>query len=460
MEPRSTTPVWLASCPSASLASTNRLASLGVGIGPGVNPNAAPGNPSFDLPGKGAATQNNPPIVNTGNNGPMCVQPGDWVCSSCGFVNWRRRRVCMRCFPFADTSEMSNAIANGAFIAAQLAAGIEPCADAISSLAQPTRRSNSAGSILLNGEDMLAKHSCPSALPPRPDTSHIRHPVIESNGTSSFLQSRVKSCRERDQTVSEDLCDMMRHSLSLQAGLRLTERPPKSPENRETPTASSRSSAFHSPLSHHQVVQCPSLPVLTSRSEKISSGRDIWATGLSLKTPESQASPCLGESHPLYPPTYQQTHKLSSGDFSNLLSQGVSPSFSDGIRRTKGGWQDSLESRFALKSTLGLYSEPASQNSLRCPGQTAPKDDLLLRTPLCGPLVPDHNIKNDRPSLGKRNEVVDSEDVPLKSPLLSKSQAIIQPPALSRHNSDKTCGGSVPAIILSSPSPSSCAFYR
>lgn len=27
-----------------------------------------------------------PPIVNTGNSGPMCVQPGDWICTSCGFV--------------------------------------------------------------------------------------------------------------------------------------------------------------------------------------------------------------------------------------------------------------------------------------------------------------------------------------------------------------------------------------
>ncbi|KAM0747984.1 hypothetical protein T439DRAFT_87813 [Meredithblackwellia eburnea MCA 4105] len=42
------------------------------------------------------------PIVNTGNQGPMVVQPGDWKCGTCSFVNWRRRKICMRCFPHAN----------------------------------------------------------------------------------------------------------------------------------------------------------------------------------------------------------------------------------------------------------------------------------------------------------------------------------------------------------------------
>ncbi|GAA5969656.1 hypothetical protein JCM3765_000613 [Sporobolomyces pararoseus] len=43
-----------------------------------------------------------PPIVNTGNQGRMVPQLGDWKCGTCTFVNWRRRKVCMRCFPFAS----------------------------------------------------------------------------------------------------------------------------------------------------------------------------------------------------------------------------------------------------------------------------------------------------------------------------------------------------------------------
>ncbi|GAA6007506.1 hypothetical protein JCM11491_004189 [Sporobolomyces phaffii] len=43
-----------------------------------------------------------PPIVNTGNQGVMVVQQGDWKCGTCSFVNWRRRKICLRCFPFAN----------------------------------------------------------------------------------------------------------------------------------------------------------------------------------------------------------------------------------------------------------------------------------------------------------------------------------------------------------------------
>ncbi|BGP03191.1 Proteophosphoglycan ppg4 [Rhodotorula toruloides ATCC 204091] len=42
------------------------------------------------------------PIVNTGNVGPMVVQAGDWRCGVCSFVNWRRRKICLKCFPYAN----------------------------------------------------------------------------------------------------------------------------------------------------------------------------------------------------------------------------------------------------------------------------------------------------------------------------------------------------------------------
>lgn len=37
--------------------------------------------------------------MNTGNKGPIEHQPGDWVCHKCGYLNWRRRKVCQTCFP-------------------------------------------------------------------------------------------------------------------------------------------------------------------------------------------------------------------------------------------------------------------------------------------------------------------------------------------------------------------------
>lgn len=43
-----------------------------------------------------------PPILNTGNKGPIDAQPGDWTCGKCDYLNWRRRRVCANCFPHAE----------------------------------------------------------------------------------------------------------------------------------------------------------------------------------------------------------------------------------------------------------------------------------------------------------------------------------------------------------------------
>ncbi|KAH8927832.1 hypothetical protein BT69DRAFT_709709 [Atractiella rhizophila] len=69
-----------------------------------------------------------PSIINTGNQGPMVMQPGDWHCGVCGFVNWRRRKVCFRCFPFAggNDKEIGALIELNSKKAALLAAGHSP----------------------------------------------------------------------------------------------------------------------------------------------------------------------------------------------------------------------------------------------------------------------------------------------------------------------------------------------
>ena len=45
-----------------------------------------------------------PPILNTGNRGPIEHQPGDWICRKCNYLNWRRRKVCQTCFPCKSLS--------------------------------------------------------------------------------------------------------------------------------------------------------------------------------------------------------------------------------------------------------------------------------------------------------------------------------------------------------------------
>ncbi|KAF9513497.1 hypothetical protein BS47DRAFT_959431 [Hydnum rufescens UP504] len=64
-----------------------------------------PSNAPFPQPGQVRPHPEfggHPPIMNTGNSGPIQAQAGDWHCGVCGYTNWRRRRVCQSCFPFAD----------------------------------------------------------------------------------------------------------------------------------------------------------------------------------------------------------------------------------------------------------------------------------------------------------------------------------------------------------------------
>lgn len=130
------------------LATTQQLASMGVGVGPGVNPNV-------DYPLSGMAASSDlrsptiregppppPPIINSGSVGPMLVQAGDWICSHCSFVNWRRRRVCMRCYPFAEGNEIALSLSNGALLAARVAAGIEIPESELASLTKPRAAAN------------------------------------------------------------------------------------------------------------------------------------------------------------------------------------------------------------------------------------------------------------------------------------------------------------------------------
>ncbi|PWY98847.1 hypothetical protein BCV70DRAFT_29417 [Testicularia cyperi] len=106
-----------------TVAAAFTLSQWGIGIGPGVNPKMVPSHVGFT--GRARSSSNEPPIVNTGNSGPMCVQSGDWICTSCGFVNWRRRKVCMRCYPTAEGNEIGRSIFMGEALAKKLAAGLD-----------------------------------------------------------------------------------------------------------------------------------------------------------------------------------------------------------------------------------------------------------------------------------------------------------------------------------------------
>ena len=118
----------LPNAPASPLSSSDAdlIAALHGGRRPSLGQLAPPSEFSLSLGVDGNATSAGnvqPEIRDTGNIGPMVVQAGDWECLVCQFVvsvhhysfrrkatdfsvaqNWRRRKICMRCFPFANVS--------------------------------------------------------------------------------------------------------------------------------------------------------------------------------------------------------------------------------------------------------------------------------------------------------------------------------------------------------------------
>ncbi|KAG7088941.1 hypothetical protein E1B28_012886 [Marasmius oreades] len=91
-----------------------------------------------------------PPIVNTGNRGPIAHQSGDWICKKCNYLNWRRRRVCQTCLPYAEgngdsiSSVQAERIALLTSILAQTS--ISPRSQPTTTITIPPRRSQSVTS--------------------------------------------------------------------------------------------------------------------------------------------------------------------------------------------------------------------------------------------------------------------------------------------------------------------------
>ncbi|KAI0651260.1 hypothetical protein C8Q79DRAFT_22236 [Trametes meyenii] len=111
-----------------------------------------------------------PPIINTGNKGAAEKQPGDWLCGKCNYHNWRRRKVCQTCFPYAE--------GNG---------------DSISAAVQAERITLLAN-VLASQVSALDLNALPAAAPPPHAQGHPRdqlHPLSILQRSDRPLQPSV-----------------------------------------------------------------------------------------------------------------------------------------------------------------------------------------------------------------------------------------------------------------------------
>ncbi|KAJ7141861.1 hypothetical protein C8R43DRAFT_892362 [Mycena crocata] len=120
-----------------------------------------------------------PPILNTGNRGPISHQIGDWICLRCAYLNWRRRKVAKPVFPV-------NAEGNGDSISAAVQA--ERIALLTSVLAQ-TRLSSPGAS--------------PAPSHPQPHPIGRSHSTTPAQVQPPFRQLLTAAAVHRSQSHSE-----------------------------------------------------------------------------------------------------------------------------------------------------------------------------------------------------------------------------------------------------------------
>ncbi|EUC58578.1 zf-RanBP domain protein [Rhizoctonia solani AG-3 Rhs1AP] len=165
-----------------------------------------------------------PPIMNTGNRGPVEHQPGDWFCGKCSYMNWRRRKVCQTCYPFAEgnaDSVPASAQAERINMLAQMAGAdvfnsTEPAGLGLnlSPLSPPTRNytfppknnnlnspdslASSFGSMSLASASHSPSYGTLPLNPPRASMLDRRASVDHAFGTGRPMTNHVLRTRQSD----------------------------------------------------------------------------------------------------------------------------------------------------------------------------------------------------------------------------------------------------------------------
>ncbi|KAH9837936.1 uncharacterized protein C8Q71DRAFT_569685 [Rhodofomes roseus] len=118
----------------------------------------------------GSAVITYPPIINTGNKGAAEKQPGDWVCLKCNYLNWRRRKVCQTCFPYAEGNgdSISTAVQAEriALLENVLATQVEQTCKHVPDALQLPRLATHGGGMSFAPADSPTNHSPVSPLSP------------------------------------------------------------------------------------------------------------------------------------------------------------------------------------------------------------------------------------------------------------------------------------------------------
>lgn len=358
----------------------------------------------------------------------------------------------MRCFPFVDANEMSHSIANGAALAAQLAAGLDPSPEALTSLAQPRKQKADA----VNGHNHRATSSqagtpllgSASGLPPRPD-----HRPLQSNTLLSSPDIFHRRAHNASYQLSQaSIEETMNRALSL-CDTKASSAFPAS-------CYSAYQAPFVPPISAPSpLARSPSMPVLHPSSNAASAaGRNIWTGMPSGMTATCQQPMSMSTAGATPLPSAYRTYKpkMFQADSHYTSSTLPPPLLND-------EWDRSLSQQPGQHDNSKPHSNDAIYH-----GYTLDDDAWLsLHTPFTASSSStvklgaqqqqqqEGNPTVARPTLHGIKRSTDShadDDASVSTPGLCKSKAVIQPPLPPPATATNTSIGSQPNKSKSSAS--------
>lgn len=203
-----------------------------------------------------SAALQHPPILNTGNRGPIEHQPGDWICKKCNYLNWRRRKVCQTCYPYAE--------GNGDSIPTTVQA--ERIALLASTVREREFHSLPPSPSCVTGEHPLRRSSLPLqalAAPQQPNNEVYRHDGHRSLTSRSRSQADL-FLKTRQQSPSTGSYSSENPRTLYQTSFGYGSSPMFTPGNVENSQAGTSPSGPLLPSFLQDIVQSPSLSPASS----------------------------------------------------------------------------------------------------------------------------------------------------------------------------------------------------
>jgi hypothetical protein len=305
---------------------------------------------------------------------------------------------------------MSHSIANGALLAAQIAAGLDPSHEALTSLAQSRKtRTEAVGS---KSQSTVPYQSSAASLPPRPDQALL--PSHNSEHGSEVARMQRSSDRYHDSSIE----DMMSRNLSLQDAHSTSASVYNRPYYNSYQTSAT---GYNTPVATDaNLTRSPSMPLLLPSNTPIAACRNIW-TGMPNSSMMSQPlTPSMSNGGNVALDSIYRSYTPTTIFAAEPKESQYAPSMS-----TNDLWNSSKYKRANFDASTSAFFNDSMQQQH---GDTAIDDGLWNSASSSSTITSSKPPKVATSTTSQESHQDASDSV---SPRLCKSKAVIQPPPTS-----------------------------